>query len=275
MPYDDRLFVLLRELDDTELEAIWVTALRREISDKAFDTMPRHLRIDQISKEWRAIHGHTILNLWRGPHDLPWKRILIDVADKLKPGWGWTSFRIRDGSSEEQIERAILGYFDERAKAAWGAMKDSERAQMAQQLDAELSSAQTALTQSAGQAALGSVTMTSLGAGISAGLVTGAGALALAQGATSFAISGLMGGVLYQLGVWLIVRVFGIFTGAQLAVGGGAAAVGGALLSAPAAVAFAANALMTTSYRKTVPATLLLLTAHELRRQLAALEEPK
>jgi len=77
---------------------------------------------------------------------------------------------------------------------------------------------------------------------------------------------------LYQLGLWLVVRLFGVWSGAQLVAGGGAAAIGGALLSVPAAAVFVANALMTTSYRKTIPATLLLLSAHELRRQFADLK---
>jgi uncharacterized protein YaaW (UPF0174 family) len=272
MPYNDRLFVLLRDLDDGELESIWVKALRRDITDEEFNAVPRELRIDLISREWRAVHGHTLVNVARSNHELPWKRILIDVADKMKPGWGWSSYKMDDDASEEAIERVILEYFDERVKATWDAMKESERAEMADRLNGELLAAQKTLGLAGLTASAGSVTSTSLGSGISAGLVTGAGVFAIAQGAASFVIGGLLGGTLYQLGLWVVVRVFGYFAGAKLALGGGAAAVGGALLSAPAAAAFAANAVMSTAYRKTIPATLLLLTSHELRRQLAVLE---
>jgi hypothetical protein len=154
-------------------------------------------------------------------------------------------------------------------------MKEDERTAMADRLNEELSLAQRTLGVAGLTASVGSVTGSSLGAAISAGLVSGAGVLAMAQGTATFVIGGLMGGALYQLGLWFVVRVFGFFAGAKLAATGGAAAVGGALVSAPAAAAFAANALMSTAYRKTVPATLFLLTAHELRRQLAALENRK
>lgn len=39
----------------------------------------------------------------RSDHELPWKRILIDVADNLNPGVGWTDFRMDDGRAEEAI----------------------------------------------------------------------------------------------------------------------------------------------------------------------------
>jgi uncharacterized protein YaaW (UPF0174 family) len=275
MPYDDRLFVLLRELDDQELRTIWVDALKCAPDRDDFAVGSRELKILNISKEWRAVHGHTLLNLRRGNHELPWRRILVDVADKLKPGWGWSDFRTNDERSDEEIEAAILRYFDERAQEAWAKMSDEERAKLASSLEQELAQAQANVDASVRGAGISSITTSSLGVGIGAGLLSGAGALSLAQGATSFALSGLIGGTLYQLSFWIVVRVFGAWSGVQLMASGGLATVAGALLSVPALVAFAANAVMSTSYRKTIPATLALLTAHELRRQLADLEASK
>lgn len=275
MPYDDRLFALLRELDDQELRTIWVDALKCAPDRDDFAVGSRELKILNISKEWRAVHGHTLLNLRRGNHELPWRRILVDVADKLKPGWGWSDFRTNDERPDEEIEAAILRYFDERAQEAWAKMSEEERANLASSLEQELTQAQANANASARVAGISGITTSSLGAGIGAGLLSGAGALSLAQGATSFALSGLIGGTLYQLSFWIVVRVFGAWSGVQLMASGGLATVAGALLSVPALVAFAANAVMSTSYRKTIPATLALLTAHELRRQLADLEASK
>jgi uncharacterized protein YaaW (UPF0174 family) len=272
MPYNDRLFQLLQDLDDPELRAIWVTALRREGSDEEFDAVSHELKVALISAEWRGVHGHSLRNLWRDSHDLPWKRILIDVADKLKPGIGWTAFDMDDPISEAELEQVILRFFDERARDAWAAMKDDDKQKLADQIDAELASAAGLTRQQATKAGLGHVTTTSLAAGIGTGLLSGAGALALASGTTTLALGGLLSGALYQIGLWVVVRLFGVLSGAQLVASGGAAAVGGALLSAPAAAAFLANAAMSTSYRKTIPATLALLGAHELRRQVAAQE---
>jgi uncharacterized protein YaaW (UPF0174 family) len=272
MPYNDRLFQLLRELDDAELRSIWVTALRREGDDEEFDAVPHELKVALISAEWRAVHGHSLPNLWRDSHGLPWKRILIDVADKLKPGWGWTAYGMDDPTSEEALEQMILRSFDQRVREAWEAMSDEEKQKMASTLDAEAAAAAGMTRQQAAKAGFGHITTTSLAAGISAGLLSGAGAMGLASGAASLAVGSVLGGTLYQLGLWVVVRVFGWLSGAQLAASGGAAAVGGALLSAPAALIFLAQAVMSTSYRKTIPATLLLLSAHELRRQLATME---
>jgi len=275
MPYDDRLFALLRELDDQELRTIWVDALKCAPDRDDFAIGSRELKILNISKEWRAVHGHTLLNLRRGNHELPWRRILVDVADKLKPGWGWSDFRTDDERSDGEIEAAILRYFDERAQEAWAKMNEEERAKLASSLEQELAQAQANVGASVRGAGISGITTSSLGAGIGAGLLSGAGALSLAQGATSFALSGLIGGTLYQLSFWIVVRVFGAWSGVQLMASGGLATVAGALLSVPALVASAANAVMSTSYRKTIPATLALLTAHELRRQLADLEASK
>jgi hypothetical protein len=272
VPADDRLRVLLAALEESELEGIWTLALRCKPDADGFVAASRDRRIDCISREWRAVHGHTVLNRMRAPHALPWKRILIDVADKLNPGWRWTSFSMSDAHSEEAIEQAILRMYDERIRQMWAKMKPAKREKLALALDAEFDRITESLNLAGVTIGLRSVTVTSLGHAISAGLLSGAGALALAQGAGSFLVGGLLGGVLYQLGLWIVVRLFGVWTGAQIVAGGSAATIGTVLVSAPAAAAFVANALMATSYRKTVPATLRLLTAHELRRQVANLE---
>lgn len=272
MPYNDRLFQLLSELDDTELTAIWVNALKRSPEDEEFADVPRDMKVVLISAEWRAAHGHSVRNLWRGTHDLSWKRILIDVADKLNDGWTWTPYRMDDDVPESEIEQRILQLFDERARAAWAAMSDEDKAKLSNQLNADLQAANKTGQAQAVRAGAVHVSTSGLSAGIGAGLLAGAGITQLAAGASSFALAGVLGGTLTQIGLWVTVRLFGVFSGAQLAAGGGAAAVGGAVLSAPAAVAFLANAVMSTAYRKSIPATLMVLGAHELRRQLSELE---
>ena len=268
MPYDDRLFTLLGELDDHELKSIWETALKRKAEYEDYARGSREYRIACISKEWRAVHGHSLRNLARGSHDLPWKRILIDVADKLKPGVAWTAYRVGDEYTEQEIEDAILGFVNERIQVAWDRMSESERETLAQSVDEELSQADRTFHRSAKGAGARHVTVSSLGAAITAGLLTAGGLTALAQGTTAYAVGGLLfSGTLSQLGLWVVVRLFGVWTGAQMAASGGLATVGAALVSLPAFAVFGANAVMSTAYRKTVPATVMLLTAHELRRQ--------
>ena len=91
--------------------------------------------------------------------------------------------------------------------------------------------------------------MASLSSGVAAGLLAGGGALLVAQSAAAGVVGGLLGGALYQIGLWLVVQIFGWWSVVKLAIGGGAVTIGGALVSTPALIAFAANALMSTSYR--------------------------
>jgi hypothetical protein len=65
MPYNDRLFALLGAPDDQELQALWVEPLRCKPDQDDFVARSRDWRIACLSKEGRAVHGHTLLNLGR------------------------------------------------------------------------------------------------------------------------------------------------------------------------------------------------------------------
>jgi uncharacterized protein YaaW (UPF0174 family) len=271
----DRLFMLLSELDENELANIWTQCLRRKPADEFFAEGGQDHKVIVISKEWRAVHGHTLLNRFRNDHDLPWKRILIDVADKMKPGLRWTEFRIDDDHAEEEIETAILGFFDELVKLQWEKLSEEDRQTMVNNINVSLDHTAEVIRSKGNRAEFAPVTVSSLSAGIGTGLLAGGGALLVAQATAAGVVGGLLGGVLYQIGLWIVVRIFGWWSGAQLVSGGGAAVIGGVLVSTPALLAFSANALMSTSYRKTIPATLSLLCAHEMRKQLAELEKAR
>lgn len=268
MEKTDRLLFLLDQLDETELKVIWVDALKCKMSDQNFDTLNKTEQVRRISAQWRSAHGHTLINLTRKEHDLPWKQILIDVADKLKPGWGWTEYRLGDATSEEELEQLVLRYLDEKLRAHWDKFTEHEKLQVVDQLNAELSNNNLHVRGIARLAAARTVTVSSLTSGISAGLITGAGAKMLAHGSVAMVFGALSGGTMHQLGVWLAVRLLGYWSGAKLAIGGAASTIGGVLLSTPVAVAMVANFAMSPSYGKSIPATLFLLLAHEMRRQL-------
>ncbi len=265
--------MLLSELDDNELANIWTQCLRMKPDDEFFTEGSKDHKVIVISKEWRAVHGHTLLNRFRHDHELPWKRILIDVADKMKPGLGWTEFKIDDEHTDEEIEAAILGFFDELVKLQWENLSEEERQTMVNNINESLDQTAEVISAKGNRAGFAPVTVSSLTSGIGAGLLGGGGALLVAQTTAAGVVGGLFGGVLDQSGLWIVVRIFGWWSGAQLVSGGGAAVIGGALVSAPALVAFIANALMSTSYRKTIPSTLALLCAHEMRKQLAEMEK--
>lgn len=83
--------------------------------------------LDLISKKYRQVAGHSIMNFTRSAHSLPYKRILIDVADKLKPGLFWSGYKMDDDSSEFDIEEKITEFANHRLEKAFEKMSQEER----------------------------------------------------------------------------------------------------------------------------------------------------
>jgi len=96
----DTIFMLLNEATAEEKSEI-CKALKLPADSDVFD----------ISKEYRSTAGHTIGNWFRGDHDMPYKQILVDVANKLKPKKDKTHFALEDGYSEVEIEEKIIEFF--------------------------------------------------------------------------------------------------------------------------------------------------------------------
>lgn len=91
-----------------------------------------------ISKEYRSAAGHSLINIIREDHELPYKLILIDVADKLYPGFFWTDYSFDDDSTEEEIEEEIEKYLSERAQQEWDKLSPLEKKRREEQLKKEL-----------------------------------------------------------------------------------------------------------------------------------------
>lgn len=127
MPLDDRLFHLLESLTDDELQRLWADGLRRKPEQDRFDSLARAERIAALSKAWRAEHGNALLNVVRGPHELHWKQILIDAADKLHPDLKWTPYRLDDPHSAAEIEQVVLDLYDQRVGPVWDGLTPEER----------------------------------------------------------------------------------------------------------------------------------------------------
>jgi len=94
--------------------------------------------LDEISKAYRAAAGHTILNFTRPAHALPYKRILIDVADKLKMGMFWTKYKMDDDHTEVDIEEQIIKFGNQRFEKAYKKMSLDEREKARQLLEKEM-----------------------------------------------------------------------------------------------------------------------------------------
>lgn len=127
VPVGDRLFELLAELDDEELAQLWTDGLCLKPEKEGFDRLSRRARMQAISKAWRAEHGNAIRNVARGPHDLPWKKMLVDVADRIHPDLLGSPFRVADTSSEADLERAVLDLYNARIGSVWDRLRPEQR----------------------------------------------------------------------------------------------------------------------------------------------------
>ncbi len=240
MPKGDLIFQRLVAATTNELREICKTLsldFPKEYinSEKELPLEIKSPLISEISAEYRALAGHTLLNLFRGEHDFPYKQILVDVADKLNPDWGWTSFSLDDHHSEEHIENTIEGFIFERIKKEWNKLSFQERKIKEEELKNELRSK-----------------------GYSENIVASAFALIGAGAAGSLVAQPLVLSIFYSSFFYSIyASIFGISTELLLATG----SVVGGIVAIPAFFLI----LGQTSYKKTIPVTLQLIG---IRRRL-------
>jgi hypothetical protein len=204
----------------------------------------RDVLVEQLSSGLRAAAGHSIRNLFRGPHDFPYKQMLIDVADKLAPGWtflSWTSYRLNDTHSEEEIEEAIWGFYEAGINLEIASLPLEKRKELAEKTKAELQRFGYS------DAVIAQVT------GVIGGATASLAGPALAYQIALSTASGV---------AWLKLWWFGY---ASAAAAWGASGVLFGLLYLPVLGWWLGN----TAYRKTIPATLKLIEIRKLR----ALEE--
>jgi hypothetical protein len=267
MPQHDRLFQLLSQMETLELEQSW-SSLKKG-GDSSFSNFSRQEKINLISKELRSVSGHSLVNVFRDEHAMPWKQILIDTADKLKPGLGWTYHTLNDKSTEEEIEKKILIYLDDMIKSSWEKSSQADKDTLSNSLTTVLQQAaeQEAIQkQKIGQVAIQTVTAQTLGNAISNGLFIGGG-MRMLIAKTSIGVVGSAFGAnfLSQLGIWFVVQFFGWWAGLKLIIGGGAAKLGVAIIGTPLIVIGLANTAMSPSYTKSIPTVISILVSHQFR----------
>jgi uncharacterized protein YaaW (UPF0174 family) len=184
-----------------------------------------------VYKEYQSAAGHSIINLFR-KEDITYKQILIDVADKLHKGIGWTHFKFEDSYTEEDIEKKIWEDLQQRAtelKKQWDKLPNKKKKEKMRNLKEELKKEgynQVAITSFIGL------------------LVSGAGGVtAAAPAAISIFYSGFFASI--------AVGIFGVSTAALI--------TSGLLISSIAILPIGIIAIGTPAYRKTIPMTVLLI----------------
>ena len=129
--YPDTIFMLLSQATDHEKAEI-CKALKLPIDSDGY----------LISKEYRSVAGHTIGNWFRGDHDMPYKEILVDVANKLKPKGDKNEYSLGDGRSEEDIENMIVQYFGAKIADELNKLSLEERQKKMEEFQSKLNEGQ-------------------------------------------------------------------------------------------------------------------------------------
>ncbi|GFE62741.1 helix-turn-helix domain-containing protein [Geobacter sp. AOG2] len=199
--------------------------------------LPVDSDVYQISKEYRSAAGHTIGNWFRGDHDMPYKEILADIANKLKPKKDKSVYMLGDGRSEEEIEIKIVDYFAIKIADELNRMKPEERAQKLVEIQKSLNEGKNPDVRIESIKEIENV--------LSATTVTSLSVVSLLTGplTASLFYSGIFAGL------WA--SVFGMSSSLLLLTGTGV----GTLVSLPVLLLL----LGSPSYRKTIPVTLQLI----------------
>ena len=116
---NDIIFERLKMAKQSELMSI--------VNSLNIEDVSSSIPLAYLSKKYRQAAGHSMINIARGDHSLPYKRILIDVADKLNPGFKWTPYKMDDGISEIEIEEKILEFTTTRFKEYFNKLSPEKR----------------------------------------------------------------------------------------------------------------------------------------------------
>ena len=187
--------------------------------------------IRKIYKQYQEASGHSVVNLFR-KEEIPYKQILIDVADKLHDGIFWTHYKLEDLTKEEEIENKIMNDVENRVKKmkkAWDKLSPEKKEKKERNLRNELA-----------KEGYDTNTINGVVGMITTGVVSyvAANNIAISIFYTSF-----FGG--------LFAKIIGV--GLAQLIGGGI--IAGAVVAGPLLIAYAG----TPAYRKTIPVTILII----------------
>jgi uncharacterized protein YaaW (UPF0174 family) len=223
MPFDDALFQRLRMANRADLDALIVDLKEDPGEYKDYTDTALVLA---ISKALRSAASWSIEDIRQGDHEFPYKKILINVADKLAPGLVWSDFKASGQESEIDIEDYIYERVLVIMEKHLASLNEADKAKLQERLEADLRAR-----------------------GLPEQLVKGALASLAAGTLTGITMGPIVASVIFgSLWTWLA----GLSLG-QLVLGG--FAVGGPIGVVVAALMVASG----PSYSKTIPAVTRLI----------------
>jgi hypothetical protein len=236
MPRNDTLWKRLESARLPELRKLGEIMGLAELEAKVAPVL-----VEELSKEIRSAAGHSLRNVFRGHHEFPYKQLLIDVGDKMAPGWtflSWTPYTLHDNNSEEEIEETIWRFFEKTISSKINSLSQANKEQLRRDTERELRSfgySEALVTQ------------------VGAGLVGAIGATFMAPSLAYYLAMTTSSGFA-ALHLWWVGKAS---MAAVLGVGSGIFT----LLYAPVIAWWLGN----TAYRKTIPAALYLIQIRKLR----------
>ncbi|MCD9550638.1 hypothetical protein GLP21_18645 [Photobacterium carnosum] len=268
----DLLFTRLLELDEVDLRSIAVSTLK--LSEKKIASLNKDQLVILCSKELRSAAGSTTINVFRSTHTFPYKKMLIDVADKLTEGstfLSWTPYKLNDQHTEEEIEAVIVELFEEKARRWWFKLSDKKKEEFMMGLNGVLSGE-----------SIGKVNLNGgLKEYIKQQAVENLFQNGVVGGLTKVAASGVMGTIgvsmLTQIGWVILLQTVGFMGGLKIVMFGvgGMGAFGGAVSWLGATAVSSVLAIPTTvalvdgtAYRKTIPGIIMLLAKSKINHDL-------
>ena len=245
MPYDDELGVVLDRLHRGDLAKLATQILgldHEEISGLGEWTLRR-----RCSNELRSAGGHSVMNMFRDDHGLPYIEIVRDVAEK-------TGVDVSETDDVLMIERKLV---DEQARVIWSSLDAPQQQNLTKRLkyclQAKALERRVDITRE--------VVETLIKKGITRKAVSsffGVGQLASATGH-------MLGyNVVQEILLQRLLSYFGIWTAGKAVIGVGAAglAMRVAAFAGPIgialSVAYSAHWLAGPAYRRTVPAVIFV-----------------
>jgi uncharacterized protein YaaW (UPF0174 family) len=243
MPRGDVLWQRLQSARTAELRKLGDIFGLRDLDHKRDAVL-----VEELSKEIRSAAGHSVLNWFRGPHDFRYKQMLIDVADKMAPGWlpyfHWTHYTLRDSHHETEIEDAIARYSSAILEEQLRDLSDAAKQDLRREIEEDLRTLGYSQT-----------VVSAVGAGL-----VGATAAQLAGPAVAYRIALRLSSGLAWARLWWAGKA-----SARAVLG---AKAGVFTLAAVPVIAWWVGS---TAYRKTVPAALHLIQIRKLREVEATL----
>lgn len=267
----DRLDIILKSFSKDDLKTVLVTGLKKK--EKDIDGKSRGALVDLLSSELRKAAQHDIFEKIKFREKFPYKKILIDVADKMSPGitpFSWTDYTLNDKHKEKEIEERILEYFDESVKNWWKKMGEKDKNEFIQstkRIFDKIVVEDVVLDQMKKEENIKKLVERMIESGVSYALLN--------TGATGAVLGFLGASLATEIGFIIVVQTLGWWAGIKgLIFGVGVfslSQIGVAVVTGPLIVVSSGLLFTNTNYRKTIPSTILILSIYKKnRRQLTA-----